>query len=544
MPLPQNYSELAALLRAQGLAVTEHPAVVCPRGDGREGYAVAHLEWQPPPLSTQDVPGPPPTLRVSDAAGLLATLTVGARTVTVRGPDRTFSENKRPFHETFDRTTTAGWGLSPAGGTWSHSNGDPADYAVTPGQGLMTMTAANASRHTSLVDTVADLNARLSWSMDRMPTGNAASLALTFGYSSSTSQYRARLTVLTTGALQLALECQTPAGTTALGALTTVGVGYAPGDVWHIRAQRTGAVIRCRAWREGTAEPTTWTHEVTDTTLGAGRIGVRGIASSGNTSTPFTFRVHDLQLDSGTWPDPPVIAQPTRVRLLDKPFTGEWTPALAAQILSWAVATTPDILDRAAAYITGAPPVYDPALGGAQVAGQALYGPTAPDGTRLEGGDFHRYMGLPWTFPNGESQGTAPMWARTLDCSGFLRMLFGWWGGVGMVRHRDFDGLVLPRQAKDLAVSGPGAIIAQATGSPPPLTDLLPGDVLYFNADPADPEIGHCGIYFGGDQHGRPRFISSRKSANGPTFGDLGAASVLTGPGLLYPDSLRMISRL
>jgi hypothetical protein len=504
-------------------------------------------QTQPAPqtLTTQSVAGPPQQLQVFDSAGLLATLTVGARTVTMRGQTRTFTETKRPFTDTFDRTTSNGWGTSPGGGNWSNSNGTDADYSVSGGAGIISMTASNASRHTSLVNDITDCDARLSWSLDVMPAGNASSLALSFAYTSSTQQYRARLSVLTTGDVQLALELQTSSGTTTLGALTTVGTGYVVGDVWHIRAQRTGTTLRCRAWKDGTTEPATWTHQVTDATLGAGRIGVRGIAATGSTAIPFTFRVHDLQLYSGTWPDPPTITHNTWVRVLSAPFDGTWTTALADQIRAWAVDTAPDALAYAMMYITGAPPVTSNTLG-AQVAGQSNYGPNNADGTRQEGADFHEYMGLGWTFPNGETVNAPdPKWQRCLDCSGFVRMIYGFHMGIPMVRNLSFDGINLPRQTKDIGPSGPGIVVAQSADSPPPLTNLGIGDVPLFDADTTDPVAGqldHNGIYLGTDTGGHPRFINSRKTPNGPTFGDLGGSSRLDGTDL-YATSLRLIRR-
>lgn len=497
-------------------------------------------------LTTQVVEGPPEQLLVSDPDGALATLTVGARTVTMRGPERTFGEQKRPFHDLFDRTTTNGWGMSPGGGNWSNSNGVDANYEVTPGAGIIHMTADNASRHTSVQDDITDFDARLSWSLDVQPVGNASSLALSFAYTSSTSQYRARLSVLTSGTVQLALELQTSGGTSTLGALTTVGTGYQAGDVWHIRAQRMGTVIRCRAWKDGDGEPTTWVHDVSDDTLGAGRIGVRGFASSGSTAPPFDFTVHDIQLYSGRWEDAPTVTHNTWVRVLDEPFDGRWTSALAEQIRRWAADTSDDVLAHAMQYITGGATVYSPHLDDAQVAGQSQYGPLDAQGVPREGADFHEYMGVPWTFVNGEHVADAgPEWEKRLDCSGFVRMIYGYWSGIPMVRNLNIDGTVLPRQTKEIGPNGPGVIVAQGTGTVPSLDHMQIGDVPHFDATSDGETAGqldHNGIYIGVDTAGHPRFINSRKTPNGPTFGDLGGSSALDGSGL-YATSLRLIRR-
>ncbi|MHC3450752.1 hypothetical protein [Streptomyces prasinus] len=505
------------------------------------------LPYQQPPgaLTTASVPGPPQLLRVSDTSGLLATLTVGARTVAMRGPTRTFTEGKRPFRDQFTRTTTNGWGSSGGGGSWSNANGTDADYSVSGGAGRINMTAANASRHTSVIDDISDLDARLSWSLDKMPAGNASSLALSFAYTSVNNQYRARLSVLTSGTVQLILERESGGTTTTIGALTTVGTGYVAGDIWHIRVQRQGTTLRCRAWKDGTTEPGTWLHEVTDATLGAGRVGVRGLASSGSTAVPFVFRVHDIQLYSGTWPDPPVITHNTWVRVLPQPFDGVWTPALAARIRAWAVDSSPDALAYAMMYVTGAPTVTNPALGGAQVAGQARYGPLDASGVPIEGSDFHDYMGRDWIFPNGETRTAGVGEAGCMDCSGLVRMVYGYHMGIPMVRTQNIDGTVLPRMTKDIGPNGPGVIVAQAADTAPPLTNLQIGDVPHFDADTGDPVAGqldHNGIYLGTDSLGQPRFINSRKTPQGPTFADLGGASRLDGAGT-YATSLRIIRR-
>jgi cell wall-associated NlpC family hydrolase len=234
------------------------------------------------------------------------------------------------------------------------------------------------------------------------------------------------------------------------------------------------------------------------------------------------------------------------VRVLDAPFNGVWTPALANKIRAWAVDTSPDALAYAVMYITGAPPVTDFRLNGAQVAGQSKYGPNAADGTRREGADFHEYMGLPWVFPNGETAPDAGSeWEGCLDCSGFVRMIYGYHMGVPMVRDQDFNGLNLPRRTRDIGPSGPGVIVAQSTGTPPPLDNLRIGDVVLFDADEGEAiagQIDHNGIYIGVDQEGNHRFVNSRKTPNGPTLADLGGSSTLNGTGL-YATSLRMIRR-
>lgn len=504
-----------------------------------------HLSYQPAPaaLTTATLTGPD-RLEVSDAGGVLATLTVGARTVAMRGPRRTFTENKRPFTDAFTRTTSNGFGPSPGGGNWSQS-GTASLYSTNGSVGQISCDVANTSRHATIIDTLTDVDVTAKVTVTTVPAGAASSIALSFGYTSTNDANRARLLVNTTGTVQLALEKEVAGTVTTLGTATQVGTGFTAGQWWRIRAQRTGTTIRCRAWLDGTAEPSTWLHSVSDTANPAGRVGFRALASTSSTGLPRIFQVDDLQVLSGAWDVVPAVTHSTWVRVLSSPFDGVWTPQLANQIQAWAVDSAPDVLAYAMTFITGAPAVTSPALTGAQIEGQSSYGPLDSAGVPIEGADFHDYMGRDWTFPNGETQTAGAGEQGCLDCSGFVRMIYGFHMGIPMVRTANIDGTVLPRSTKDIGPSGPGIIVAQATGVAPPITGIQIGDVPHFDADTSDPVAGqldHNGIYVGVDSSGHPRFINSRKTPNGPTLADLGGASTLDGAGT-YALSLRLIRR-
>ncbi|TFI30294.1 hypothetical protein E4P36_05340 [Streptomyces sp. 4R-3d] len=498
----------------------------------------------PGPLTTESVAGPPPLLRVSDATGVLATLTVGAKTVAMRGPARTFTENKRPFTDQFARTSSSGFGVSPGGGTWSQS-GTATLYTVGSNVGQISCDVANSSRHTTIVDSLTNVDVTAKVTVTTVPAGATTSIGLSFGYTDTSNANRARLLITTAGVVQLALEKEVAGTVTAVGAVTQVGTGFTAGDWWRIRAERTGTTIRCRAWKDGTTEPGTWLHSVTETANPSGRVGIRALASTSSTGLPRIVQVDDLQVISGSWATVPAVTHDTWVRVLPEPFNGTWTGALADQIRAWAVDTTPDALAYAMMYVTGAPPVTSSALSGAQVAGQCNYGPLDTGGTPVEGADFHDYMGLNWTFPNGETQTAGAGEQGCMDCSGFVRMVYGFHMGIPMVRTSDFDGINLPRITKDIGPSGPGVIVVQSADAAPALMSLQIGDVPLFDADTSDPVAGqldHNGIFLGVDSLGRYRFINSRKTPNGPTFGDLGGSSTLDGAGT-YATSLRLIRR-
>ncbi|MBA2529144.1 MAG: C40 family peptidase [Euzebyales bacterium] len=231
------------------------------------------------------------------------------------------------------------------------------------------------------------------------------------------------------------------------------------------------------------------------------------------------------------------VSSTTWVRLLPVPFTGsvDWS-WLSARLAD----RSPDLLDVAAQYVTGAAVKTDAT--GLRYAGDASYGPVQPDGSRQEGSDFNDYLGVPWTY---DSTVDRPENAQlhALDCSGFVRMVFGYRGGVPLTLRPE-EGR-LPRRAVHMNASAPGAVVIADRGFVPSrLSMLRPGDLVLFDASSDDgTDIDHVGIYLGRDSSRAPRFVSSRKTVDGPTMGDVGGRSTLTGTGL-YARSWRAARRL
>ena len=225
------------------------------------------------------------------------------------------------------------------------------------------------------------------------------------------------------------------------------------------------------------------------------------------------------------------------VRLLPQPFAGtvdqDWLAARSAD-------TSADVLATAVQYTTGAPDVTGEQ--GLRIAGDASYGPLLADGTREEGSDFNDHLGVPWTYGSTVDRPEAHQYGA-LDCSGYVRSVFGYRLGLPMTLQP--DGARLPRRAVQMADSAPGVVVVPDTGvRPTDLSPLLPGDLVFFDASTDDgTAVDHVGIHLGTDSTGAPRFLSSRKGADGPTMGDVRGRSTLSGTGL-YATAFRAVRRL
>ncbi|RZU76344.1 NlpC/P60 family protein [Micromonospora kangleipakensis] len=197
---------------------------------------------------------------------------------------------------------------------------------------------------------------------------------------------------------------------------------------------------------------------------------------------------------------------------------------------------SPDVLAIALEYTHGAPAKKDNQ--GRQYSGDASFGPPDPldpDG-RQERSDFYDYLQAPWTFLDGKIEVPSPERELALDCSGYLRMVYGHRLGYPLLgTNSPGDGL--PRRAYAMAEFGPGVQLMPNSGQRARGIDkLLPGDLVFFNAQPVpNRQIDHSGIYLGLDDGGHHRFISSRSQTDGPTMGDLSGAPLLDGVGY-WPD--------
>lgn len=217
------------------------------------------------------------------------------------------------------------------------------------------------------------------------------------------------------------------------------------------------------------------------------------------------------------------------VRFLPKPFK---STVDAAWLDRAAADTGDDLLAIAFQYVTGGPYL-------------TRYGPELLTGGRDEGSDFNDYLGVPWVYGDGTLDKPELDQRGCLDCSGYVRMVVGYRMGLPL-SLRSRGGRTVPRRAVQMAADGPGVVLLDgALAAQPSVLGLLrTGDVLFWDASDDDgSDIDHVGFYLGLDSGGQHRFLSSRKTANGPTMSDVGTPSRLDAPGSLYTRTFRSARR-
>ncbi|WFB10498.1 C40 family peptidase [Streptomyces sp. LX-29] len=267
--------------------------------------------------------------------------------------------------------------------------------------------------------------------------------------------------------------------------------------------------------------------------------GARTVLLAGPTRTWSEPRTTDAVVRSDAW-----------VRLMDgvwnqgkertRWFRGWFPKALADR--------GPDVFAVAFQYGDGARDRHT--ASGLRYAGEAHFGPLLPGQSptssfsRDEKSDFYDYLGVPWSFPDGIRKHPEKKRYGDVDCSGFMRLVWGYRMGYPM-HATNRPGVGLPRRAHAIASRAPGVLLIPNTGRrPDDISPLLPGDLVFFAIESGRPRsIDHVGMYMGPDTDGHPRFYSSRSRANGPTMGDLAGRATLDGHGF-YAQGFRTARRL
>jgi PKD repeat protein len=226
-------------------------------------------------------------LTVTDNQGATGTVT-NPITVAAQGAITPFAT------DSFGRTVAGGWGTADSGGAWTISGG-AANFSVGGGTGNINLATAGMSASSALTSvTSTDTEVRVGVALNEAQTGGGTYISVIGRRISSTSDYRVKLKVASTGVVTEVLESVVGGTETALKSVTVPGVTYTPGMVLNVRLQVTGTsptTLNSMVWANGTTQPTTWQATTTDSTSilqVAGAVGLLVYLSGSATNAPET----------------------------------------------------------------------------------------------------------------------------------------------------------------------------------------------------------------------------------------------------------------
>jgi hypothetical protein len=189
------------------------------------------------------------------------------------------------FLDTFDRTTTSGWG-----NTWSVVSGAASQFSTNGSSALMTHSAPGFCQislpYVSLND---DFVATCSVSS----IANYGDAAVQLRFTDTNNYYRA---VHRFDANAFEIDVRTNGVTSTIAGPVSPLAAATVGPV-KIRFQANGSQLRARAWLASGTEPTAWQLTATDSTFASGT----GIAlSSFDATAAKTFTYDDVSVYNGT----------------------------------------------------------------------------------------------------------------------------------------------------------------------------------------------------------------------------------------------------
>lgn len=202
---------------------------------------------------------------------------------------------RAPIIDTFTRTTANGWGTSDSGDAWTRVTGVASEFSTDGAVAKIATTVTNSSRYMTIGPTLPpDLDVVARFALAALPVAQSTTVGLVARYQDTSNHYRAWINWTTAGAVQLRLEKNIGNVLTTLTTQPNVLTGYVAGTFVWVRFQVIGSTLRVRVWADGSSEPSTWTHSVTDTDLRVGgAAAVRLFHVTGNSSTP-TLSVDDF----------------------------------------------------------------------------------------------------------------------------------------------------------------------------------------------------------------------------------------------------------
>ncbi len=208
--------------------------------------------------------------------------------------------------DSFDRSTSNGWGQADQGGSYTHLWGSTAAAAFTTNgsRGLIEYTTGGAGREAILnTPLVMDSISEITFSVDKLPSADGF-IRLHSRHVNDYTTYRGAVQIKPNGDLRLFVDRQNGGNWGQVSLSQLAGLTIAPNVDYRIKMETFGSfptTIRLKVWEVGTPEPVTWQHTASDSTISlqaAGGFGLRVNALSTLANAPIIFSFEDYNVMS------------------------------------------------------------------------------------------------------------------------------------------------------------------------------------------------------------------------------------------------------
>ncbi len=194
---------------------------------------------------------------------------------------------------------TNGWPTSPSGHSYTMSGGSTSDYSVAGGLAFQSHAATNVEHVSTVANLIStDHEVLLSGiKMEAAPTAGVVEVYVRTR-ENGTSFVQSRLSFKPDGTVDLAFDYSF--GTPNLNFITTTVPAVSTTDTLNMRISMIDDVQRCRVWKVGTTEPSTWNTTCSGLTMPTGMISIRSkLGATVSNALPFDVTFTDFAVTLG-----------------------------------------------------------------------------------------------------------------------------------------------------------------------------------------------------------------------------------------------------
>jgi PKD repeat protein len=195
------------------------------------------------------------TLTVTDSLGAADSTTATASvTATVYAASDTFS-----------RVVSSGWGAADVGGTWMPASGSASVASVANGKGVLLLAPGQTRRMMLQELSLLDTETTITYTMGGSPSNGASYVGLGARHTGVSSNYAVLAWHRADGTIWLVAQ----RNATAFATSSIGGVTWGADSTYYLKTEVFGTnptTIRAKIWAVGTAEPSGWQIQTTDST--------------------------------------------------------------------------------------------------------------------------------------------------------------------------------------------------------------------------------------------------------------------------------------
>lgn len=206
--------------------------------------------------------------------------------------------NAGEARDAFGRTVASSWGTADQGGAYAPASN--AALSVGSGVGKMTLNAnANVRPTLGLSQTTQDVLVRVS--ADKLAVGGARTVGPVMRFIDASNYYRGDVIYNADGTVDVLWQRVLAGAFTVISSTVRTALTDSAGAWYWVRGRASGTsptTLQMKVWADGTAEPSTWSVETTDSSAAlqvASGLGVRGGLGAATSNSPVVISWDDLE---------------------------------------------------------------------------------------------------------------------------------------------------------------------------------------------------------------------------------------------------------